>query len=210
MKKVDNETSSIAGNITRLIRQNFLFSALIAGGLIFLSIGVMQFLFSPSSKIEFKSGEDVKGQSTEEKDTEIMVDVSGEVENPGVYRLKSTSRIQDALNAAGGITTLADFEFVSKSINLAAVVNDGAKIYIPKAGEAQIPQSNTQYSINGGNGLMSINAASQSELESLPGVGSVTALKIIGGRPYTSPDELLSKKIVGAATFAKIKDMISP
>ncbi|HMS22143.1 MAG TPA: ComEA family DNA-binding protein [Candidatus Levybacteria bacterium] len=208
---MDKETNSIGESVLILIRQNLLFSALVAGGLIFLSIGLIQFLLSPSGKIEFKSEEEVKGLSTEKKETEIMVDVSGEVVNPGVYRLKSSSRIQDALDAAGGITTLADYEYVSKSINLAAIVKDEAKIYIPKAGETQIPQSNTQVFMDKtSSSLVSINASSQSELESLPGVGSVTAQKIIGGRPYASVDELLSKKIVGAATFSKIKDLISP
>ena len=57
--------------------------------------------------------------------------------------------------------------------------------------------------------MVSVNSASQSELESLPGIGPVTAGKIIDGRPYNQVEELLERKIVGKATFEKIKNLIS-
>ena len=88
-------------------------------------------------------------------------------------------------------------------------MTDGLKIYIPRDGE-EVQQVQAQAENNtSGTDLININSASGTELESLAGVGVVTAQKIIDGRPYGSVEELLDKKIVGNATFEKIKTSIS-
>lgn len=138
----------------------------------------------------------------------ISVDVSGAVNNPGVYTLAESSRVENAVNAAGGFSQDSNQEYISKYINMAQKLSDGSKIYVPVAGETvPIPQTGQ---VAGTNTLakININAASQSELETLSGVGPVTASKIISGRPYQKVEELLDKKIVGKATFEKIKDSI--
>lgn len=141
---------------------------------------------------------------------EVVVDVSGAVVRPGVHKLPAGSRVSDVVAQAGGFTSSADPEYVSKSINLAQKVSDGAKIYIPKKGESvQSASSTSQGSIGTISGTININTASTVELESLPGIGPVTAGKIIAGRPYSSVDELLTKKVVGQKTFEKIKGAIS-
>ncbi len=141
---------------------------------------------------------------------EIKVDVSGAVKSAGVYSLDKEARVEDAILKAGGLSDEASLEYISKNINLSQKLSDGMKIYIPFKGEkvgiisgaavAGAATSNTKVSINSG---------SQSELEGLAGVGEVTAVKIIEGRPYSEVSDLVNKKIVGKALFEKIKDEIS-
>lgn len=113
----------------------------------------------------------------------VMVDVSGEVVNPGVYELTEGERIKDALVAAGGMDDEADREFVEKTINMADKVKDGQKIYIPPMGGVVNPQG---VSVN-------VNKASLSELDGLWGVGAARAQTIIDLRPYAKLEELVSK-----------------
>lgn len=149
-----------------------------------------------------------KSPSISPENREIVVDVAGAVMKPGVYKLKVDSRVQDALIAAGGMSEDADREKVAKSINLASKMVDGAKIYVPWQGE-KIPDSQENVVLSAANeGLININDASQSELEELPGIGEVTAGKIINGRPYSDINQLLEKKVVGQSVFEKIKDKI--
>lgn len=140
----------------------------------------------------------------------LFIDIEGGVVKPGVYTMDTDSRMQDALIAAGGLSQTADRSYVEKHINLAAKITDGLKIYIPRVGEdilqsgaAEIASSQDQA------GLLNINTASTTDLDGLPGIGAVTADKIIAGRPYGSIQELLDKKIVGQSVFAKIKDRIT-
>ena len=139
---------------------------------------------------------------------EITVDVSGGVTRPGVYSLPSESRVEDAIMAAGGLSAQADNERLAKVVNRAAKLSDGAKIYIPKVSDTP-----TSYNISNPSdpsdptypSSVSINTASQSDLEALPGVGPVTAKKIIDSRPYTNLEELVAKKAMGQALFDKLK-----
>lgn len=139
----------------------------------------------------------------------FKVDISGAVEKPGVYGLKSDSRIQDALISAGGLSADADRDFVSKNLNLAQKLSDGAKIYIPKIGESASWRTSSPNSPTAPNSLINLNSSSQQDLESLPGIGPASSQKIISNRPYQSIDDLLSKKIVGKSVFEKIKDKIT-
>ena len=139
----------------------------------------------------------------------ISVDVSGSVAKPGVYQLSEDSRIEDAINAAGGFSDQSNQEYISKYLNMAQKLSDGSKVYVPSIGEQ------VQSSVSGGTvagvaaqAKININTASESELDTLSGVGSVTASKIISGRPYQSIDELLGKKAVSKAVFDKIKDQL--
>lgn len=151
------------------------------------------------------------------------VDVSGEVVSPGVYTLSSASRVEDALKAAGGVTESADPNYLSKSLNLAQKISDGMKIYIPKASEAlqlssgQAGSSGIVAGISHATSgvdsdiasVININAASLSDLEKLPKVGPVTAQKIIDKRPYSSIEELYTKKAVNKFAYEEIKEMVS-
>ncbi len=153
-----------------------------------------------SAAINFTDG-DIKSASISSK---IKADIEGFVVRPGVYELPSGSRIQDLLVVAGGLGAAADREWVAKSLNQAAKLTDGAKIYIPDKNT-----SNNINTANTANSLININSASLSELDQLSGVGPVTAQKIIDGRPYQTIEELVTKKIIGSSVFDKIKDKIT-
>lgn len=140
-------------------------------------------------------------ESLVQSSKQISVDVSGAVNKAGVYKLDSEARIEQAIQAAGGLTLNANQEFVSKYLNLAQKLSDGTKIYVPSKDESVSAVASQASAVN-------INTASESELDSLTGVGPTTASKIIAGRPYQTNDELVSKKIISKTAFDKIKEQI--
>lgn len=137
----------------------------------------------------------------------ISVDISGGVKNPGVYQLKDGSRIEEGIKVAGGFADNANEEYISKYLNLAQKLQDGSKVYVPLEGE-QALGSQTAVAGTSNQAKVNINTATQAELEALPGIGPVTASKIISGRPYQQTDELQSKKIISNTVFGKIKDLL--
>src|SRR3989344_798369 len=184
-------------------------------GLIFFAYGLIG-LFSGkagSNDITFESSSEEK--AGENKFSQISVDVEGGVMNPGVYKLNSDSRIQDALVAAGGISAAADRDWVAKNLNLGLKVKYGMKIYVPgSAPSTSLRTTRGQADILGGetsnqSSLININSASMGELDGLAGVGPVTAQKIIDNRQYSVIEELLEKKVVSSSVFEKIKEKIT-
>ncbi len=114
---------------------------------------------------------------TDDNENKITVHVAGCVENEGVYKMKENSRVEDAIQQAGGLTSDAN----TKSINLAQKIQDGQKIYIPSVIEKEITmESNTPEAQ--GDEKVNINQATQTELETLSGIGPSTALKIMDYR----------------------------
>ncbi len=177
-------------------------------GLVLIIGGVFSSGLNKSSSKDLPAGKQGFSKESLVSKKLISVDVSGSVKNPGVYKLEDGSRIEEAINSAGGFSDEGDPEYISKHINLAQKLLDGSKVYIPKKGETF--SSNSAGSVAGVSaGKININTSSQSELESLPGVGPSTASKIIADRPYQQAEELLSKKIVGKAVFEKIKELIT-
>ena len=136
----------------------------------------------------------------------LIVHMSGEVIAPGVYRLPVGARVEDALKAAGGPTGEGDIH----RLNLAARLADGQQIVVPKRIDpvlaAQVPLPSPTP------GRVNLNMASVAELDRLPGVGPVTAQRIVAYReqhgPFTSVDHLRDAKLVNATTFEKIKDLV--
>jgi competence protein ComEA len=151
---------------------------------------------------------------------EIVVDVAGGVARPGVYRLAVGSRVADAVAAAGGFGPRVAAARVESELNLAAVLRDGQRVAVPSrddpaapAGGAGSPAAATGLpGASTGGGLIDLNRASQSELESLPGIGAVTAGKIIASRqeaPFRTVDELRERKLVGEKTFQKLRPLVT-
>lgn len=140
----------------------------------------------------------------------ISVDVSGAVVKPGVYQLGDGSRIEDAIKEAGGFTETANGEYISKYLNMAQKLVDGSKVYVPLEGEQASGAKNvgTVAGVASANAQVNINTAVQAELEALPGIGPVTASKIISDRPYGKVEDLLDKKVVSKSVFEKIKDQL--
>ncbi|PIY95057.1 MAG: hypothetical protein COY68_00435 [Candidatus Levybacteria bacterium CG_4_10_14_0_8_um_filter_35_23] len=195
---------ALTDKVSNFIRKNFFVVILASLGMIFFVYGLIGLLGSAS-----KSEDIAIEPSGQEKTTEtITVDVEGSVVKPGVYLIRLDSRVKDALIAASGLGNDADRDWTAKNLNMAAKVSDGSKIYIPRLGESvQADVSNS--GIVGNTGSISINSSGAQELDSLPGIGPVTAEKIISSRPYGSINDLLDKKVVSEKVFNQIKDKIS-
>lgn len=144
----------------------------------------------------------------------MVIDIDGKVRDPGVYHLPVNSRVQDAVQAAGGFAPGAN----SEAVNLAAFLEDGDHLLIPgKGGQpsstplvdkgfvlSPTPTS-IHYPIN-------INTADQQELEALPGIGPVTAEKILAYRrqnEFFLIEEIQKVPGIGPATFENIQDLIT-
>jgi competence protein ComEA len=150
---------------------------------------------------------------------DVVVEVGGAVARPGVYRLAPGARICDAVAAAGGYGPSVDVGEAERTLNLAAPVRDGDKIHVPVRGEASPSQgpattggASGDGAGTGDGGVIDVNRATAEQLDTLPGVGPATAAKIIAAReerPFTSVDELGSRKVVGAATLAKIRALVT-
>lgn len=205
------DSSEILTKLAILVKKYPIPLALGLLGLIFFSYGLIG-LFSQketASDIVFTS-EPQATDSAKPVTKTIVVDIEGAVLKPGVYKLTDVSRVQDALIAAGGLSSAADRGVIEKNLNLAAKLADGAKLYIPKIGETTVQNSQTGTLGDATTpGLISINSATEKDLDALPGVGLVTAQKIIDGRPYETVLDLLTKKIVSSKIYDKLKDKIS-
>jgi competence protein ComEA len=147
--------------------------------------------------------------------SEIVVDVVGAVVDPGVYRLGPGARVGDAIDAAGGFSPRVDAARVAAQLNLAATLQDGAQVRVPSRDETPPPGDGIATGDGGGgsgSGLMNINTASQSELEELPGIGPVTAEKIIASRataPFAAIEDLRERDLVFESVFEDIRALIT-
>lgn len=188
---------------------------------LFVILCVSIYFFTKDDEPEFISTNDLYiTQSTNEtdiEDNEIIVHIDGEVINPGLVYLPTDARIADAISAAGGVTELAN---ISK-VNLAYEVKDGQKIYIPsindEGDEITYIQDTAGYNIiddstSTQSSLVNINSATQAELETLPGIGSATATKIIDYRnkngSFKKIEDIMNVSGIGEAKFNNIKDFI--
>jgi competence protein ComEA len=176
-------------------------------GILLIGVGLIQYSFpQKTEEIILEKAEDNDDQTIANEAT-VIVDIAGAVQQPGVYTMSKDARLQDVVVAAGGLHSDVSTEAVAKQLNLAAKVTDGQKIYIPFEGEEQ--QLVLQAAVAGSStSLININSASASELDTLSGVGPVTAEKIISNRPYASLEELVSKKALGQSVFEKIKESL--
>lgn len=132
----------------------------------------------------------------EEIKEKIKIHVAGAVNNEGLYEIEEEKRIADAIEMAGGLNSDADIS----NINLASKLEDGTKIYIPSISEKEVNEQN-------------INTASQNELDTLPGIGPSTALKIIEYRKengkFKSIEEIKEVQGIGESKYEKIKSLIT-
>lgn len=140
---------------------------------------------------------------------EIVVDICGEVINPGVIKLKEGDRVVDAVNAAGGLLENAD----RKKINMARLLQDGEQIIIPQIGES-LEAEEVMMNVSSTSGAkININRASQAELEALNGIGEVLSQRIIQYRessgPFRNIEDIMKVSGIGTKKFDSIKDQIS-
>ena len=154
------------------------------------------------------------------RDPTLMIDIKGEVNNPGCYQVESDKRVKDVIELAGGLTSDASTD----GINLSAKLYDEMVIIIDKKEEVQKIETDTRVvttkkteskesSTVAVSGKISINKASVKELTSLPGIGDAKAKSIVEYRtangPFQSIEDIKKVKGIGDSIFAKIKDNIT-
>ncbi len=140
----------------------------------------------------------------------LRVHVSGAVNQPAVYHLPQGSIVQDAVNAAGGPKSDADMS----RINLAVELRDQQQVYVPLQGETSAPPVVSGGEAEGATGgVININTATTTELETLPRIGPATAQKVIDYReangPFGAIEEIQNVPGIGPATFEGLKDSIT-
>lgn len=144
---------------------------------------------------------------------EIVVEVIGAVARPGVFRLASSARVADLIEAAGGYGPRVDTARLEAEVHLAAPLKDGDRVHVPSRDE---PPTRRDTPVTGGSAagptLIDLNRATPAELDSLPGIGPVTAEKIIAAReeaPFTTVDDLRSRGVLGEKTFERIRELVT-
>jgi competence protein ComEA len=137
----------------------------------------------------------------------LVVDVAGAVRRPGLVRLAKGSRVSDAIAHAGGPTAHADRD----AVNLAAPVSDGQQVLVPARGAV------ASAGASGGeatSGPVSLSSATAAQLDTLPGIGPVTAQKIVDYRAqhgsFTSVDGLDAIPGIGPARIAELQGLVVP
>ena len=147
----------------------------------------------------------------------VAVHVIGAVPRPGLYEFTEGARVQDAIDAAGGILAEANIN----AVNLAALLEDGQQLDIPyKDGSAptaganvDLPSSTEEPAGNPDVELVNINTAMLEELDALPGIGPTTAQKIIDYRtehgPFAAIEDIMNVSGIGLSTFENIRELIT-
>jgi competence protein ComEA len=139
----------------------------------------------------------------------FVVHVAGAVAAPGVYDVSAPARVVDAIEAAGGPSPQAELD----SLNLAAPLVDGQRIYVPVVGEIVPPVADaTAVDVGAGREPVDLNTAKPAELEELPGIGPATAAAIVEHRdehgPFASVDDLTDVSGIGPAKLDAIRDLV--
>lgn len=193
---------------------------------ILVAIGIIYFINNKNqtNNIELDENILVSNQNTKQmsQDTEkiVIVHITGSVKNPGIVKLKEGSRIEDAIEAAGGLTENADIS----NVNLAYVLDDGTKIKIPNLDDEDIGDEDV-VSKDSGEGIIqedekttntnivNINKATENELSTLPGIGNSLATRIVEYRKqngnFKTIEDIKNVSGIGESKFANIKDFIS-
>jgi competence protein ComEA len=162
--------------------------------------------FNSSSSEKVAVSQPLPSEQVEVKPAVIYVHIVGEVNSPGIYQLDSGSRVVDVIFAAGGLSKAAD----QASVNLAREVTDGEQVVVLKIGASPVIAGGATAS---GSNLISLNRATATELEELPGVGPALAGRMVDWRTanggFKKKDDLLNISGIGDKLFAAIKNEVT-
>ena len=123
---------------------------------------------------------------------EIVVDVQGAIKNPGIYTINTGTRLFELVDKAGGLNDNYDKDYYSKNINPSLKLKDQQKIYIPTINDRYLDT------------FVNINSADLDTLVNKLNISSASAKKIIGERPYSNTEELLSKGILSSKVYSQV------
>lgn len=197
---------------------------------IIVAIGMIYFIYNKNqirSDIDLESEILISNTSENKTNVEmqedlVIIHITGSVKNPGIVKLKDGSRIEDAIEAAGGLTENADIT----NVNLAYVLDDGVKIRIPsitdeKSGDEQILEEGsgeniieeTNMTLGASTKEVNINKATETELQTLPGIGASLASRIIEYRnqngKFSKIEDIKNVNGIGDSKYDNIKDFIT-
>lgn len=194
------------GNILQNISTKMKIVIAVVVVIIATTVGIYMYKQTQENTVSYYDNEE---QSGETHISQITVHITGAINNPGVVVLEEGSRIVDALEAAGGETDEADVN----RLNLAYVLEDGEKLYIPsKNEEEQEYITQGKDNMSEGQSKININVAQIEELITLPGVGEATANKIIEYRKengkFQKIEDLKNVPGIGDSKYENIKTMI--
>lgn len=194
--------------------------------LVAIVVVVLYYFFNSIQEINYENLDNTETEETEENDIKssiteieekIVVHIAGAVNKEGIVTLKEGERIIDAINQAGGLKENADLT----NVNLAYIISDGQKIYIPHIGEEQKENSENGENIivseskeNSQNtSLININTATVAQLTELSGIGEQTAQKIVNYRKengkFNSIEDIKNVSGIGESKYNSIKDYIT-
>ncbi|WP_082861446.1 helix-hairpin-helix domain-containing protein [Fictibacillus phosphorivorans] len=150
-----------------------------------------------------------KNEENNKRKTEIMVDVQGSVNRPGVYELKEGDRVLHAIQMAGGFEERAEI----RSVNQALKISDEMIVYVAEKGEKYELQQASSKPLDENGTVVNINSADETVLQTLNGVGPAKAQNIISYReengPFTTLEQLLEVRGIGEKTIEQWRDQIS-
>ncbi|EKE14326.1 MAG: hypothetical protein ACD_12C00567G0001 [uncultured bacterium] len=217
--------------LKKLKLKKYIFEIILLSVAIIITI-ISLIIYASNNQISEKQDQTLEASSSPEIiNSDIFIDVSGAVKKPNLYQVDYGARIKDVVDKAGGLSDDADVIFFNRNFNLARVVTDQEKIYVPSIAEINNgifiqnqltldyvspaigvinnAPTDVETSNLGVSTKINLNSATIEELDQLPGIGQVTANKIIANRPYSTLEELLTKKVVNKGVFEKVKNLIS-
>lgn len=202
-----------------MIKTNYKQIIIICGILLAIIAGIFIYLYQ-NQDIDYSFLEVSNNINNEEisnnieVEEKIVIHIAGQVVNPGIVELNKDARIVEAIEAAGGITSEANLD----KINLAYVLEDGMKIYIPSTKDGEetgyVTTENTGNSTSSSNQTIriNINTASSEDFEKIPGIGSSIASRIVEYRKengkFSSIEDIKNVSGIGEAKFKNIKNYI--
>jgi competence protein ComEA len=182
----------------RALKVTITLIAVVAFGTYVFSSGIGQ-----DNTVKISKSNELPEQNSNIESPKIYVHVAGSVKSPGIYQLDSGTRVYDAVLAAGGFTDKAN----QASVNMARALNDGEQLLVSSESTGAVYEDALSST------LISLNQASSSQLEDLPGVGPALAGRIVDWRTanggFKAKEDLLNVAGIGDKLFASVKDLVT-